>query len=133
MNKLMNRIPIEIIYHILSYSYKPQPLQLQKDIISYVNTKTEIMEIFHLRYHINSNAIKNHFTFHIESFLTALPNTYVQFENILDEVYTRLFVWNQTPTKKHQVSHKVLWGLLKVEEREQFMRIQKNMDKHRMP
>jgi hypothetical protein len=149
MNKLINRLPIELFYHILSYSYNPQPIDLQKDIISYVNSKKEIMEIFHRRYHtlwttyMDTNIINKHLTFHIQSFLTGLPNTYSDCKHVLDEVCTRLFIWNRfiwdqfiLPDKnKHKlcISYRVLWGLLKVEERDHFLTIQKNMDKTRMP
>jgi hypothetical protein len=44
MNQYINRLPIELFHHILSYSYNPQPVNLQKDIISYVRHKKEMME-----------------------------------------------------------------------------------------
>lgn len=142
MNKLINRLPIEIIQHILSYSYTPQPIPLQKDIISYVNTRKEIMDIFHRRYHTvlatGRNIIYKHLTFHIQCFLTGIPNIYEKNSNILEEVCTRLFIWNRLLGSdkiivNNRFSHNVLWGLLTVEEREHFLKIQKNMDNTRMP
>jgi hypothetical protein len=130
MNKYMNRLPMELIHHILSYSYKPQPKKLQEDIISYYTTKKEIFNIFGRRYHTN-DIISMHkmLSFHIQCFLTGLPNTntYGNCENI----YRRLFIWNSLCMRyklNPLVSDCIFWGLLLVEERAQFVEIQKEMD-----
>lgn len=122
MNKYMNRLPTELIHHILSYSYKPQPKNLQKDIISYYTTKKEIFNIFGRRYHTN-DIISMHkmLSFHIQCFLTGLP----------ENIYNRLFIWNILCMRNKTnplLSDCILWGLLLVEEREQFVEIQKEMD-----
>lgn len=133
----MNRLPIELIHHILSYSYKPQPKNLQADIISYYKTKTEIMEIFHFRYQTNDiNSMHKLLSFHVQCFLTGLPNTYGNCENKIVEVYNRLFIWdkwNMNNKKNPHFSDCIFWGLLLVEEREQFVEIQKKMDSGIMP
>ena len=132
MNRLLQNIPIELYYHILSYSYNPQPKNLQKDIISYVKTKREITSIFYRRYH--KIDVYKHLSFHIQSYLTGLSNIY----NInckTEQVCNRLFIWNKLLTldKNLCFSHHIFWGLLTIEEREQFIQIHKEMDENRMP
>jgi hypothetical protein len=128
MEHLLNRLPIEIIHHILSYSYKPQPVHLQKDIISYVTNKQVINDIFHRRYHVftDNHSINNHFTFHIHCFLTGIPNTYADCENKKSEICNRIFMHHKLNTNS-PLTYCVFWGLLTVEEREQFVDIQKKM------
>ena len=130
----MHRLPIELIHHILSYSYKPQPKHLLKDIISFVTTKQAIHDLFHRRYHVftDNHSINNHFTFHIHCFLTGLPNTYAYCANKKREVCNRIFMHHKIRTKP-QLTDCVLWGLLTTEERYQFVEIQKKMDSNRMP
>ena len=127
MNQFINRLPIEIVHHILSYSYDPQPIKLQQDIISYIQTKKEITDIFQRRY--NYTNIEYHLSFHIHSYITGLPNIYVNCKNSrIEEVCKRLFICKQKPFSYH-----ILWGLLTIEEREEFTKIQKKMDETRMP
>ena len=137
MNKYMNRLPIELMYHILSYSYKPQPIDLQKDIISYYKTKTEIFKIFGHRYHTNDiHSMHKMLSFHVQCFLTGLPNTYGNCENKITEVYRRLFISNSLFMRNkinQHLSDCIFWGLLFIEEREQFIEIQRRMDIERMP
>ena len=128
MNRLLQNIPIELYYHILSYSYKPQPVNLQKDIISYVTTKQVIQDIFYRRYlHLDKSTINCHFTFHIQCFLTGLPNTYANCADKRKEVCKRIFMEHKINTKS-QLTYCVFWGLLTTEERDQFVKIQKKMD-----
>lgn len=133
MNRFIQRLPIEIIHHILSYSYKTQPIHLQKDIISYVKTKQEIHTIFYRRYlPLDKSTINYHFTFHIQCFLTGLPNTYADCENKKAQVCKRIFMYHKIRTNP-QLTYCVFWGLLTTEERDQFVKIQKRMDYEQMP
>lgn len=133
MNKLINLLPIELIYHILSYSYNPQPIHLQKDIISYVKTKRVIHKIFYRRYlPLDKSTINYHFTFHIHCFLTGMPNTYGTCENKRAHVCNRIFMHHKIKSNP-QLTYCVFWGLLTPEERDQFVEIQKKMDFTQMP
>lgn len=132
MNKLINSLPIELHHHILSYSYKPQPVKIQKDIISYVTTKQEIQDIFYRRYlHLDKSTINYHFTFHIQCFLTGLPNTYANCADKRKEVCNRIFMYYKINTNS-QLTYCVFWGLLTVSERDQFVKIQQKMDYEQM-
>lgn len=136
MNQFINRLPIEIVHHILSYSYNPQPIKLQQDIISYVKNKMEIIEIFKRRYNITK--IEYHLSFHMNSYLVGLPNIYINCKNQIEEVCKRLWIWNRVLAinkinVNQRFSHYILWGLLTIEEREEFTKIQKKMDETRMP
>jgi len=69
----------------------------------------------------------------------GLPNIYINCKNNqIEEVCKRLLIWNRVLAMyktniNQRVSHHVLWGLLTIEERDEFMRIQKKMDETRMP
>jgi hypothetical protein len=68
--------------------------------------------------------------------LTGLPNTYGNCENKITNVYTRLFIWDKLTIENKLIQHLsdcIFWGLLQVEEREQFVEIQRRMDIERMP
>ena len=133
MNRLINRLPIELIHHILSYSYKPQPVKLQKDIISYVKTKQEVQNIFYRRYFtMDTKTIHSHFTFHIQCFLKGLPNTYLNCADKQKEVCNRIFMFYKINTNS-QLTYCVFWGLLTPKERDHFLEIQKKMYSTQMP
>jgi hypothetical protein len=43
MENLIKKLPIEVLYIIMSYSYQYQPLELRNDLISYYKTKNIIV------------------------------------------------------------------------------------------
>ena len=45
MHRFIKKLPLEVIYIILSYTYKPQNIDLRNDIISFVLTKYNIINI----------------------------------------------------------------------------------------
>ena len=50
LNKLINKLPIEIINSIISYTYNPQSKILLEDIENYHNTKQKVFEIYYYNY-----------------------------------------------------------------------------------
>ena len=66
MHRFIKKLPLEVIYIILSYTYKPQNIDLRNDIISFVLTKYNIINIFRLRYYnLSFLDIQKHLSFHI--------------------------------------------------------------------
>jgi len=154
MNRLINTLPIEVINIILSYSYNIQSKELQKDIISYFQTKDIIYNIFYNRYHtlisIDKNAIFKHFQFHIASYIKGVENMYsyddtYYYDDMLKDYIKRsfmlkdssnsvIFEYEKNMYKNTKTSRfRFYWGLLKPEERNIFIDIQKKMDINRMP
>jgi hypothetical protein len=50
LNKLIQKLPIEIIILIISYTYNPQSKILLEDIENYHNTKQKVFEIYYYNY-----------------------------------------------------------------------------------
>lgn len=146
MNKLINKLPTEVINIIISYTYKPQPIQLRNDIISYLLTKDIIINIFKKRYvDYTTDVIKSHLSFHLFNFLTGVKNLYSECTNKLSLVSKRNYMLNTKNTnitynignyfsKKNVNSiFNIYWGLVTPEERNQFITIQIKMDAERQP
>lgn len=151
MNKLINKLPIEILYHIMSYSYKIQPQDLRNDIISFYGTNNNIRNIFMNRYYnlsfLSKSEYSKHLLFHIISYLTRLKNIYTSNSPvILFDVYKRNYMLKNIENKKilnienniYSQNHfnfncKMYWGLLTPEERNEFINIQISFDLNRMP
>jgi len=143
MNKLMIKIPDEIINIIISYTYQIQPNELRKDIISYISTKNIIKKIFIER--LYPLFYINHLIFHIHGYLKGMPPIYSNCNDKLIEICCRNFIkhkknvykiqnllilcsYNFSKQKLHYIFN-TYWGLLKLEERNKFIEIQINMDK----
>ena len=142
MNKSINKLPVEVINIIISYTYQFQPYELRKDIISYYLTKKIIKNIFVQR--IYPLFYIKHLLFHIHGFLKGIPNIYSNCCDKLIEVSKRIYIqkniynlltlYNYIYTKqKLNFIFNTYWGLLTIEERNQFIEIQINMDNSRMP
>ena len=140
MNKLINKLPIEVIYIIHSFAYKFQPLELRKDIISYYQTKQIIEEFFYHKYSlslINDKSHYKHLLFHIHSYLTGLPNIYTYCQHKLFNVCKRNYMLKNKSNDfiqpimlylfsnhKVDIRFRIYWGLLTVEERDEFIQKQ---------
>ena len=152
MEKLICRLPIEVTYIIMSYSYKIQPIEIRKDIISYFESKKKVLNIFMNRY-CNNNDLFNsnkiylrHLSFHIYSYICCIKSLYSVCEDKLYDFFRRCYVfknitsnqllWDKLKpylTKNYIFSSNILWGLLTVDERNQFISIHIAMDINRMP
>lgn len=150
MNKLINKLPIEILYHVMSYSYKIQPKDLRNDIISFYKTNNNIRNIFTIRYASNSLINKyeylKHLLFHLVSYLTGIKNMYTNCPYILFDVYKRNYMLKTVENKilfyiENNIysnnyfgfNYKMYWGLLTPQERNKFIELQISFDLNRRP
>lgn len=145
MNKFIKKLPKEVIDIIISYTYKPQNIELRNDIISFVLTKQNIIDIFKIRYYTLSFIdIQKHLSFHIYSFLVGLKNIYSECKNKLYEVSKRNNILNSKNdyvvhniikhfSKNNNYMFKIYWCLLTSDERNNFINIQERMDLERAP
>lgn len=147
MNKFIKKLPTEIIDIIISYTYKPQSIELRNDIISFVLTKNIIINIFKKRYY-NYNFtfvdIQPLLSFHIYNFLIGLKNIYADCKNKLYEISKRNYILNNKNncfvynvirefSKNNNFLFKIFWGLFTPEERNHFIDFQNRMDTERQP
>jgi hypothetical protein len=137
----MNKLPIDIINIIIPYTYKLQPIDLRKDIISYYKTKNIVINIF-IQRNYPLFYIK-HILFHLHGFLNGIPNLYSNCNNKLKEDKNRNHILkknNLLLLKNYNFTNKKLyfifntyWGLFTVTERDIFIEIQKNIDNSVLP
>jgi len=153
MNKLISMLPLEVQNIIISYSYKFQPLDLRRDIISYFETRNMIIEIFNKRYRTLSQIYKNNIIykqliFHIISYTNGLQGMYKSNIVKLNEIFNRNYVVNANVKKLNLTiknlfdfnwkndllpfRFRLLWGLLTPEERNEFLNINIKFDKDRL-
>jgi len=138
MNKLINNLPNDVINIIISYTYKLQPLELRNDIISYVETKSIIRNIFYLKYYnlfsIKKNADLVHLVFQLNCFNIGLQNIYSSCENNIINLCNRNYMYSNNknysiinlinisyPIVNHEIRFGTVWGLLTSEERNKFI------------
>lgn len=143
MNKLIDKLPREVVDIIIGYTYNLQPIQLRNDIISFVNTKQNIINIFKLRYYDLKVDINKHLSFHIYHFLIGQKNIYAECKNKIYEISKRNYLLNNNncdylkniffKSCYNIYIFKIYWGLLTPEERNHFIDIQKRMDTERQP
>lgn len=146
MRYLMDKLPVEILYHIISYSYNLQPIDLRKDIISYTNTFKKITNIFNLKYRnidLNNKYIYlSHLIFHLHCFSTGLQNLYSDCSNIIPDLCERNYIYKNGICPFNKISNilnihipvsnvtfrsRIYWGLLNCLEREKFLNIHENI------
>jgi hypothetical protein len=153
MDSLICRLPIEVIYIIMGYSYNIQPIEIRKDIISYVESKKKVLNIFMNRYNDNNNLLFNsnkyylrHLCFHIYSYICGIKSTYSNCKDNFYVFFRRCYVWKNICSNKllfdrvrphfaknYSFNPNILWGLLTVDERNQFIDIHIAMDAFRQP
>lgn len=156
MNKLIINLPMELIYIIMSYSYEIQPFELRNDIISYVESRKKVEIIFINRYGYGynnnlffSNKYKyysGHLSFQIYSYICGIKSLYSDCQDKFYSFFRRCYMfknicsnellWNllQPHLRKNCIFNaNILWGLLTIEERNQFIDINMKMDSNRMP
>jgi hypothetical protein len=131
MNHLIKRLPIEIINIIITYTYKPQSNKLQKDIISYFQTKDIIYNIFYKRYNmllsLNKNIIFLNFMFHIACYIKGTLKNFFRRTFMLHNSSNSIILnyennmYKNTPNSRFRF----YWSLLMPEERDKFIDMQK--------
>lgn len=127
LKELIDNLPLELIYKIMSYILKPQPKFLLNDIKNYYSTKNLGMKLYSKRYETQPKQIENWFANDLNAYMNDnLPSMYGYIEKYYD-IYFRL----KGVVDKQQILNFVLkihkkpaikeintiWGLLIAEER----------------
>lgn len=142
LNKLINTLPSELINIIINYTYQFIPIDLKNDIVSYVNSKSIVEQLFIKRnypsYDEDKYIIYNNLSFHIVCFMRGLHSLYSNTGiYTLDHILNRHSKWlnidfflkKLIKIDKNSYINKLktsyLWALLTKEEREEFISINK--------
>jgi hypothetical protein len=143
MNKLIDKLPREVVDIIIGYTYKPQSIELRNDIISFVLTKQNIINKFKIRYfNLTFVDIQKHLSFHIYNYLIGLKNTYSECKNKVYEISKKNYILNNKNDgvdniiknfSNNYYIFRFFWGLFTPEERNHFIDIQIKMDTQRQP
>jgi hypothetical protein len=140
MENLIKKLPIEVLYIIMSYSYQYQPLELRNDLISYYKTKNIIRNIFYLKYYLVLSIQKDfdliNLIFHLHCYNTGLQNIYTGCENKIYDLCNRNYMYSNNknysiinliniayPVQNHQLRFGTIWGLFTHDERNKFIAI----------
>ena len=97
----LNRLPIELIHHIISYTYSPQPEELMMDIHMYHNSMTNIHSMFYNTFY----GVDNTDIYKIELLdaLLLYANNYIPFGDGYHEDF--YMIWNRFPLFKKDMEN----------------------------
>ena len=127
LQQLIDNLPLELIYKIMSYILKPQPKFLLEDIKNYYQTKNLGIKLYSKRFETQPEQIENWFANDLNAYMNDnLPSMYGFVEKYYD-IFFRL----KGVVDKQQILNFVLkihkkpaikeintiWGLLIAEER----------------
>lgn len=147
MDDFIHKLPLDIVLYILPYTYKPQKKELLEDIRNYYETKNELFSLYHQLYIIENGDVEPEDKNWLENDLIAYTNDYVATMFGFVEKHYNIFQRNiflhgssLEETKEnidryvmgldsHQVtfSINIYLGLLKPNERDEFIRITSTM------
>jgi len=132
-------LPEEIKNHIISYTYSPQSLKLMEDVQNYVSSKNMVQTLYYNRWHdtfvyeeqADHNWLYNDLIGYMNEGQATIFGYRRRFHDILSRNYSinlniklyRKFLRRQFAECIKQTNN-LLWGLLKVEERNEFLESQ---------
>lgn len=131
---LVKILPIELVYIILNYLCYPQPKELQKDIISYVDTMYQTCNIYYKKWIIEMGQIGEDINW-LENDLILYANegvpTMLGIQPKLKKIFTRFCIADKVDFYVFDMNNKLsvktrinmLLGLFTKEEREEFITI----------
>jgi hypothetical protein len=132
------KLPTELIDKILSYTYQLQPADLLQDISHYYKSRKHILQLYYDIWIIEMNEIVPEQMHWLMNDLFAYSDQYINFINDLNYVYDYYAVFLRNSMLKDRISVdkyvdylskqtvgiqiNVLWGLLNIVERDEFVR-----------
>lgn len=135
----MNKLPTEIVNHIISYTYCLQNPELLEDIKNFHQTKKEIIKIYYdwwiIHHKFDEPEHKNWLINNLYRYTNHYQAAYLGYT---DHFYNIWFRYKQLKTKKQvniffeKIQQKnvnteinILWGILTIEERNSIIRLEK--------
>lgn len=136
--EIFGRLPTELIDKILSYSYHIQPSELLQDICHFHKSRKHILHLYYDIWIIEMNEIIPEDKYWLINDLFAYSDEYINLINELNPVYNyyNVFLRNKLLTDYDSVDKyvdylskqtaemqiNIIWGLLNVVERDEFIR-----------
>ena len=133
MKHLIQKLPIELVFHIISYTYKLQNKNLLDDILNYIETKSKLFECYYHFWNVNNlpeeytDWLLNDIFFYVNDYHPSMCEYVSKFYNIFkrnpvlqthDDVLN--YVYNlEKKDVKTQIN--ILLGLLDIKERNQLV------------
>ena len=132
---IIDNLPPELVYKILTYILKPQSKELMYDMRHFFITKEEGMKIYSERYKDEPNEIINWFVNDIGFYMNEyIPSMY----GFIDKYYNIFFRLFKMKSKKEivyfifkmnklnsETELNIRWGILTPKEREEMLKISK--------
>lgn len=143
MRKFLQSLPEEIKNHIISYTYSPQSLKLMEDVQNYVSSKNIVQTLYYNRWNdtfvyeeqADHNWLYNDLIGYMNEGQATMFGYQSRFHDILSRNYSinlnsklyRKFLRKQY-SECVRPANNFLWGLLKVEERNEFLETQTEIE-----
>jgi len=143
MRKFLQSLPEEIKNHIISYTYSPQSLKLMEDVQNYVSSKNIVQTLYYNRWNhtffyeeqADHNWLYNDLIGYMNEGQATMFGYRARFHDILSRNYSinlnselyRKFLRKQY-SECVKPTNNLLWGLLKVEERNEFLETQTEIE-----
>jgi hypothetical protein len=154
LEERINNLPFDIKMHIISFTYSPQPTSLTNDIKHFLRSRAIIQEIYYDRWNYDFafepgadiNWLDNDLVGYMNDNYATMYGYRQKFYNIITRsfcirnIFQKLCINKITPYNSKYVRSiidphfyrqakftvKILWGLLTIEERDEFIQLQEN-------
>lgn len=136
INIIINKLPIDIVNNIISYTYSPQSKELMNDIKSYFKTKRKVFADYHDMWFddIYEDSDKSWLINDLYSFANDYNPTIFIYVHSFYAIFARLFMLNANRHKINTYISKlenekidkqinIFWGIFTPEERNDFIDI----------
>lgn len=138
----MNKLPTEIINHILSYTYQFQPNNLLEDIKNFHETKKEIIKIYYnkwiIQYKFPEPEHKNWLINNLYRYANVYQAAYlgytdhfynIWFRNIRLKTKKQVNIYFEKIQQKNvNTEINIIWGLFTSQERNYIIKLEKKED-----
>ena len=135
--KILNFLPIEIIYMIIPYTYETQSHLLTSDIKSFCTTKILANQLYYERFVVEFNEPEPSDKYWFINDLFGFSNQFIPTMNGYGDKFLNLFLRNfslknnaevltyiqKTETREVSSQINIVWGLFTSEERNTFLRV----------
>jgi hypothetical protein len=133
--KILNFLPMEIIYMILPYTYALQSNLLTNDIKNFYTTRITVQKLYHYKYVVILGEVEPSNKDWLINDLFGFSNQSIPLMNGYVDSFLNLFLRNislktneevlgyiqKTETKELNTQINIFWGLFSIEERNAFL------------
>lgn len=114
---LLNKLPVELVDSIFSYSYSPQPKALLLDIEDFHHTKDLVFTLYYNKYLYFVGLQNEGFEKHLLLMDLCIFLHFTYTRQIQHRLYRPISIKSFQKTKALDKSVRLLWGIMTVDER----------------